>query len=148
MEIELKPIGIIHTPIHEMKETPIQSSRSDIFGTVEIFAQFIEGLDGVGDFSHIFLLYAFHRSDPQPALKIQPFLDDKDHGIFATRYPARPNPIGLSVVRVIKVEGNLIHFQGADMWDETPLLDIKPYVPDFDIHPATKIGWYEKRAYP
>jgi tRNA (adenine37-N6)-methyltransferase len=148
MEINLKPVGIIHTQIYEKKDTPIQTSRSDIPGTVEIYPQFSEGLDGVEEFSHIFLLYLFHRLDQPASLMVQPFLDDKKHGIFATRYPARPNPIGLSVVRVIKVEGNLIQFQGADMWDGTLLLDIKPYVPDFDIHPASRIGWYANRAYP
>jgi tRNA (adenine37-N6)-methyltransferase len=148
MEINLKAVGVIHTPIHEKKDTPIQSSRSDIPGTVEIYPQFVEGLDGVKDFSHIFLLYIFQQLDQPTSLMVQPFLDDKKHGIFATRFPARPNPIGLSVVRVIKVEGNLIQFQGADMWDGTLLVDIKPYVPDFDIYPASRIGWYEKRAYP
>jgi tRNA-Thr(GGU) m(6)t(6)A37 methyltransferase TsaA len=148
MEINLKPVGIIHTQIYEKKDTPIQSSRSEIPGTVEIFSQFSEGLDGVEEFSHIILLYIFHRLEQPANLRVQPFLDDKKHGIFATRFPARPNPIGFSVVHVIKVEGNLIYFQGADMWDGTLLLDIKPYVPDFDIHPASRIGWYEKRAYP
>ena len=103
IEINLKAVGVIHTPIHEKKDTPIQSSRSDISGTVEIYSQFVEGLDGVEEFSHIFLLYIFHRLEQPASLRVQPFLDDKKHGIFATRFPARPNPIGLSVVRVIKV---------------------------------------------
>jgi tRNA (adenine37-N6)-methyltransferase len=148
MQIIMEPIGVIHTPVNEKRDTPIQSSRSDIPGTVEIFPQFVEGLDGVEEFSHLYLLYVFHRSDQQTSLKVQPFLDDKLHGIFATRFPARPNPLGISIVRVTGREGNLIRFQGADMWDGTLLLDIKPYVPDFDIHPVSKIGWYENRAHP
>jgi tRNA-Thr(GGU) m(6)t(6)A37 methyltransferase TsaA len=144
----MKPIGVIHTPVNGKEDTPIQSSRSDIPGIVEVFPQFAEGLDGVEGFSHLYLLYQFHRSHQQTPLKVQPFLDDKLHGIFATRFPARPNLLGISVVKVIGLEGNMIHFQGADMWDGTLLLDIKPYVPDFDIHSASKIGWYANRAHP
>jgi tRNA-Thr(GGU) m(6)t(6)A37 methyltransferase TsaA len=148
MEIIMKPIGVIHTLLSTKEDTPIQSSRSDIPGTVEVYPQFAEGLDGVEEFSHLYLLYVFHRSEPPTSLKVQPFLDDKKHGIFATRFPARPNPLGISIVRMISRENNLIHFHGADIWDGTLLLDIKPYIPDFDIHSVSRIGWYAKRAHP
>jgi tRNA-Thr(GGU) m(6)t(6)A37 methyltransferase TsaA len=148
MEIMIKAIGIIHTPLVEKSGTPIQSSRSDIAGTVEVFPQYLEGLDGIEDFSHIYLLYGFHLSELEVSLKVQPFLDDQLHGIFATRYPCRPNPLGLSVVQLIERKGDLLHFKGADMLDGTPLLDIKPYIPEFDIFAVDKIGWYQHRRNP
>lgn len=147
MEISMNPIGIIHTPFIDKSGMPIQSSRSGAVGTAEIFPQFMEGLDGVEEFSHIYLLYGFHLSGTDISLKVRPFLDDKTHGIFATRYPYRPNPLGLSIVRLTGREGNLLHFTGADMLDGTPLLDIKPYIPEFDIFNVEKIGWYQNRKY-
>jgi tRNA (adenine37-N6)-methyltransferase len=147
MEITMKPIGVIHTPFYEKDNTPIQSSRSDTPGTVELFPQFAEGLEGVEEFSHLFLVYTFHRASDPVLLKVKPFLDDRVHGVFATRYPIRPNSIGLSVVRLIRREENLLEFLGADMLDGTPLLDIKPYLPDFDIYSVSKIGWYADRAH-
>ena len=147
MEFTLSTIGLIHTPLTEKKATPIQSSRSDIAGTVEVFPQFEEGLDGIEEFSHIYLLYGFHRSEGNVLLKIKPFLDDQIHGIFATRYPIRPNPLGISVVQITKKQGNVIYFKGADMLDGTPLLDIKPYIPEFDIFTVEKKGWYQNRRY-
>ena len=148
MEIVMKAIGIIHTPLIEKKDAPIQSSRSDIAGTVEVFPQYLEGLDGIEEFSHIYLLYGFHRSGLIISLKVQPFLDDQLHGIFATRHPCRPNPIGLSVVHLIERQGNLLSFIGADMLDGTPLLDVKPYIPEFDIFAVDKKGWYQHRKHP
>jgi len=147
MEIMMKAIGVIHTPLIEKSDAPIQSSRSEIAGTVEVFPQYLEGLDGIEDFSHIYLLYGFHRSDPEVSLKVQPFLDDQLHGIFTTRYPCRPNPLGFSVVQLIKKQINFLYFKGADMLDGTPLLDIKPYIPEFDIFCVYKTGWYQKRKY-
>lgn len=147
MEITLKAIGVLHTPFTEKNVTPIQSSRSEAAGTVEVFPEYLEGLEGVEEFSRVYLLYAFHRSEQEVSLKVRPFLDDRLHGIFATRYPIRPNPLGLSVVRIIARQGNLLSFNGADMLDGTPLLDIKPYVPEFDIFPAEKIGWYKTRKH-
>lgn len=145
MVIELKPIGIIHTPLKEAQEAPIQSARSEITGMVEVDIRFLDGLEGIEEFSHIFLIYGFHKANKVIQLKVQPFLDDSLHGLFTTRYPVRPNPIGFSVVRVVSREQNLIHFKGADMLDGTPLLDIKPYIPEFDIFRVEKIGWYERR---
>jgi tRNA (adenine37-N6)-methyltransferase len=145
MEIIMKAIGTIHTPMIEKKGTPIQSSRSEVDGTVEVFPQYLEGLDGIEDFSHIYLLYGFHLAELEASLKVQPFLDDQLHGIFATRYPCRPNPLGLSVVQLIERKGDILRFKGADMLDETPLFDIKPYIPEFDIFTVNKIGWYQHR---
>ena len=147
MEIQMKSIGIIHTPLIEENGTPIQSSRSDITGTVEVFPQYLEGLVGIEEFSHIYLLYVFHRSNSEISLMVQPFLDDQLHGLFTTRYPCRPNPIGLSVVQLTGRKDNMLGFKGADMLDGTPLLDIKPYIPDFDIFTVDKIGWYQHRKH-
>jgi tRNA (adenine37-N6)-methyltransferase len=147
MEIQMAPIGIIHTQLQDKDKTPIQSSRSDILGSIEVFPQFEEGLEGIEDFSRIFLLYHFHQSEPCHSLLVQPFLDDQKHGVFSTRYPVRPNPIGMSVVEIISREGHTINFKGADMLDGTPLLDIKPFFPDFDNFNAEKTGWYQKRKY-
>jgi tRNA-Thr(GGU) m(6)t(6)A37 methyltransferase TsaA len=147
MQISLKSIGVIHTPFQSTESMPIQSARSDAAGFVEVFPGYTEGLEGVDGFSHLILLYAFHLLETPPKLMVQPFLDDRLHGVFATRYPNRPNPIGLSVVRLIARQDNRLDIQGVDMLDGTPLLDIKPYVPDFDIHTATNTGWYAKRAH-
>jgi len=108
---------------------------------VEIYPEYAEGLQDLEDFSHIFLLYVLHESSGY-SLLVKPFLDDKLHGLFATRYPARPNPIGLSVVRLIAHKGNVLEVDGVDMLDGTPLLDIKPYIPDFDGRSDTRNGWY------
>ncbi len=144
MEILMHPIGIIHSPYTQKEAMPIQASRSSARGRVEIYPEFLDGLDGLEGFSHIYLLYVFHRSDGYK-LKIKPFLDDRLHGLFATRYPYRPNPIGFSVVRIISMEGNTLEVEGLDVLDGTPLLDIKPYVPDFDIRTNTVNGWYDSR---
>lgn len=144
----LKPIGIIHTPFHETKEIPIQSSRSDANGTVEVFPEYQAGLEGIEGFSHIYLLYGFHCSALNPSLRVKPFLDDRLIGVFATRHPCRPNPLGISVVRLTSREENLISFHGADMLDGTPLFVIKPYIPEFDIYSVERKGWYQNRKYP
>lgn len=146
--MEFKPIGLIHTPFFEPEETPIQSSRSEASGTVEVFSQYLDGLEGVEEFSHLILVYVFHQASQPVQLKVKPFLDDDLHGIFTTRYPVRPNPIGLSVVQLVRRVENRLEILGADMLDGTPLLDIKPYVPDFDIHTVTRVGWYSNRAHP
>ena len=147
MEIILKTIGVIHTPFQETTGMPIQSARSDFEGSVEVDAEYLDGLDGIEEFSHIYLLYALHRAETNGPLKVQPFLDDRLHGIFATRFPMRPNPIGISVVRLTGRKGSILHFKGADMLDGTPLLDIKPYIPEFDIFDVEKIGWYQNRKH-
>jgi tRNA (adenine37-N6)-methyltransferase len=142
----MDPIGIIHSPFKNKEETPIQSSRSQETGTVEIFPEFSEGLQDLEGFSHIILIYVFHRS-PEFSLKVTPFLDSEKRGLFSTRYPARPNPIGISAVHLQKLNEYILTIEGVDVLDGTPLLDIKPYVPDFDIRLETKTGWYKNRRY-
>lgn len=144
-QICYQPIGIIHSPHREPKGTPIQPrGAAGITGTVEIFRPYVEGLQDLEGFSHIILLYHLHLSQPAK-LKVKPFLDQKLRGVFATRAPARPNPIGLSIVKLLSVEDHLLHIQEVDIIDGTPLLDIKPYLPDFDSPVVEKQGWLEKK---
>jgi len=145
MRIIMEPIGFIYSPFTEKTETPIQAVRSQALGRVEVNPQFSEGLKDIEGFSHIILLYTFHESSGYE-LHIKPFLDDHLRGLFATRYPYRPNPIGLSVVRLLKHEGNILEIEGVDVLNGTPLLDIKPYVEDFDVRLNTRQGWYENRS--
>ncbi len=144
MEFMMKSIGVIHTPFIDKKQTPIQPTRSQASGYVEVYPIFTKGLQDLEGFSHIILLYIFHQSDSY-TLRVKPFLDDQLRGLFATRHPCRPNPIGLSIVRLLACRGNILDIEGVDMLDGTPLLDIKPYVPDFDVHTDVKTGWYARR---
>ena len=142
-EITYQTIGIIHSPHKDPQGTPIQSTAAKgIPGTVEVDPRFAEGLLDLEGFSHILLLYHFDRVT-ETRLKVRPFLDDEFHGVFATRAPVRPNPIGLSIVRLVKIEGNILHIQDVDILDGTPLLDIKPYVDQFDARSSEKQGWLE-----
>jgi len=142
----LKPIGVIHTPFEEPKGTPIQPGRSDgARGTVDVYPEYAEGLNDLDGFSHITLLYYFHLSKGFE-LEVIPYLDDKKRGLFATRAPRRPNPIGLSVVKLEKIEGNILHITNVDMIDGTPLLDIKPYVREFYAAEEFRIGWLEGKV--
>jgi tRNA-Thr(GGU) m(6)t(6)A37 methyltransferase TsaA len=141
----MSPIGVIHTPFLERSETPIQSSRSQAIGKVELFPQFADGLQDIEGFSHLILLYVFHKSTGY-VLQVKPYLDDKMRGLFSTRYPRRPNPIGVSIVRLISRKGNVMEIEGVDVLDGTPLLDIKPYMPEFDIRQNVRSGWYETRS--
>lgn len=138
----VKPIGIIHSPFKYKEDTPIQPSRSNAIGEVEVFREYQEGLDDIEGFSHIILIYEFHKSEGY-SLKVKPFLDNKLRGLFATRAPRRPNKIGLSVVRLLKRKDNILTVKGIDVLDGTPLIDIKPYVPDFDPDEKITIGWLE-----
>lgn len=140
-----KPIGVIHSPFTEKEQAPIQASRSQAFGQVEVYPEFAPGLQDLEGFSHIFLLYFFHCSSGYQLL-VKPFLDDCPRGLFATRHPCRPNPLGLSVVRLLEVQHNYLLIQGVDVIDGTPLLDIKPYVPDFDMRTDVRVGWYAQRS--
>jgi tRNA-Thr(GGU) m(6)t(6)A37 methyltransferase TsaA len=144
MAIEFQPIGLIHTPHTKSGEAPIQPSRArGIRGTVEIYDDYVEALADLEGFSHIILLYHFHQSSGY-RLRVKPFLDKQQRGLFATRAPWRPNPIGLSVVRLVKVEGNKLTVEDVDILDNTPLLDIKPYVPEFDEREDVRLGWLEQ----
>jgi tRNA (adenine37-N6)-methyltransferase len=143
-KIKYIQIGIIRSPFQKPEGTPIQPrAAKGIGGTVEVFKEYAEGLKDLDGFSHIILVYHFHLSK-ESSLKVKPFLDFRTHGVFSTRAPGRPNPIGISVVRLIKIEGNILHVNDLDIVDGTPLLDIKPYVPEFDIREAYKKGWLEK----
>jgi tRNA (adenine37-N6)-methyltransferase len=145
MEYTLKPIGVIHSPFTDKAQTPIQAVRSQAVGQVEVYPEFAAGLQDLEGFSHIFLVYVLHLAGGY-TLHVKPFLDDQEHGVFATRYPVRPNPLGLSVVRLLARHTNNLEIEGVDILDGTPLLDIKPYVPEFDVRPATRVGWYETRS--
>jgi len=145
MKFVMQEIGVIHSPFTAKSQTPLQSSRSQARGTVEVYPEYAEGLQDLEGLSHIYLIYAFHESSGY-SLLVKPFLDDRLHGLFATRYPYRPNPIGMSIVRLLEKEDNVLRIEGVDMLDGTPLLDIKPYVPEFDLRTDTRVGWYETRS--
>ncbi len=141
--ISYQPIGIVNSSFKDSIGTPIQPVASPKSkATVEIFDEYAEGLSDIEGFSHIILIFHMHLIK-KSQLKVIPFLDTDEHGIFATRSPGRPNPIGFSVVKLEKRNGNILHIIGIDIIDGTPLLDIKPFVPAFDVHKASKIGWFE-----
>ena len=145
-EIKYKPIGIVHSPYKKPKGTPIQPlAATGVKATVEIFPEFVEGLTDLDGFSHIFILYHCHLVG-KPSLKVQPYMDNDTHGVFSTRAPSRPNAIGLSVVRLVSVKKNLLYIQDVDILNGTPVLDIKPFVPEFDMREVKKIGWLEKNV--
>jgi tRNA (adenine37-N6)-methyltransferase len=138
-----KQIGIVHSPFKKTEGMPIQPpSGKGIKGKVTVFPEYSEGLADLDGFSHIYLIYHFHLSRGY-SLKVTPFLDNKLRGVFATRAPKRPNQIGISIVRIIQVKQNIIHIMDIDIVDGTPLLDIKPYVPEFDVKIVNKYGWYK-----
>nr|WP_092071846.1 tRNA (N6-threonylcarbamoyladenosine(37)-N6)-methyltransferase TrmO [Dendrosporobacter quercicolus]NSL49467.1 tRNA (N6-threonylcarbamoyladenosine(37)-N6)-methyltransferase TrmO [Dendrosporobacter quercicolus DSM 1736]SDM30406.1 tRNA-Thr(GGU) m(6)t(6)A37 methyltransferase TsaA [Dendrosporobacter quercicolus] len=146
--IQYQPIGIIHSPFTEPKGTPIQpTAASGIPGSIELESRYAEGLKDLAGFSHLILIYHLHLISAAGALLVKPFLDDELHGIFATRAPGRPNPIGFSVVRLTKVAGSRLEICDVDMIDGTPLLDIKPYVPAFDDRQPARIGWFGKNIH-
>lgn len=145
MSFCINPIGTIHTPFEHLEGMPIQPSGAALVqGTIVMAKEYEQGLNDLEGFSHIILLYHFHRSDGYE-LMVKPFLDDQKRGLFSTRAPRRPNPIGLSIVRLINREGNQLTVEGIDVLNGTPLIDIKPYVPGFDTKTVTAIGWLEKR---
>lgn len=146
-DIKYSPIGVIHSPFEGPEGTPIQPAGArGINGSVEVFPQYTEGLKDVEGFSHIILIYHFHLSG-ESSLTVKPYMDTESHGVFAMRGPSRPNSIGISVVRLVKVEENILRIQDVDIVDGTPLLDIKPYVPEFDTKDVESIGWLEKNVH-
>jgi tRNA-Thr(GGU) m(6)t(6)A37 methyltransferase TsaA len=143
MQITLEPIGIIHSPHQKKEDIPIQGAfKPEGVGTVEVFDKYAEGLTDVEGFSHLLIIYYFHKSKGYSLLG-KPYLEDKLHGIFAIRSPHRPNHLGVSVVKLIERKGNLLEIGEIDVFDKTPLLDIKPYVPKFDKRKDVRIGWLE-----
>jgi tRNA (adenine37-N6)-methyltransferase len=139
--ITFRPIGLISTPFQESRGTPIQPRGAEgAVGTVRVFPEYTQGLQDLDGFSHIFLLYVFHQTQGF-SLLVKPFLDEVQRGVFATRAPARPNPIGLSVVALDRIENDTLYVREVDMLDGSPLLDIKPFVPEFDTRDQTRVGW-------
>jgi tRNA-Thr(GGU) m(6)t(6)A37 methyltransferase TsaA len=141
--MKLKPIGVIRTPFKVPTGTPIQPVFADgAKGTVEVFEAYTTGLKDLDGFDRIWLIYWFDRVS-QVNLTVKPFLDTVERGLFATRAPCRPNPLGMSCVRLLKIEGNVLHVADVDILDGTPLVDIKPYSPRFDNYPAERSGWLD-----
>jgi tRNA-Thr(GGU) m(6)t(6)A37 methyltransferase TsaA len=139
--ITFTPIGTIHSPFTDPEGMPVQPAGArEAIGTVVIDPALEAGLQDIEGFSHIYLLYHFHRAAPM-RLRVVPFLDRREHGIFATRAPARPNPIGLSIVELLELRGNRLTVRGIDVLDGTPLLDIKPYIEAFDRVEGSRSGW-------
>jgi len=144
--IRYKPIGLIHSPFKDIKGMPVQPTGArGIQGTIEIEKEYLKGLKDLDGFSYIILIYHFHLSKGY-SLEVKPFLDDSLRGLFSTRAPKRPNPIGISIVRLLRVEGCTLYIEDVDIIDGTPLLDIKPYVPGFDVRKTKRIGWLTKKA--
>ena len=142
-EIKLKPIGLVHSPFKEPIGVPKDSSNGmDYKGTIEIFSEYRNGLKDLEGFSHISVLCYFHKSE-YSHLIVKPCLDDQLRSVFATRSPHRPNFIGLSVVELLRIEDGILHIRGIDMIEGTPVLDIKPYIPEFDSNEGIRIGWLE-----
>lgn len=140
-QVIFKPIGIVQSPFKNLKGIPIQSIMSEIKGKIEVFPQYIKGLKDLEGFSHIFCLYVFDMVRLPVPLQSKPFLQDDLKGVFAIRTPFRPNPIGLSVLQILKIKDNIIDVNNLDILDKTPVIDIKPYIPQFDIRTTHKVGW-------
>ncbi len=142
--LTIEPIGVIETPFRNPAGTPIQPSRANgARGTVRIEPHFQAGLKDLAGFERIWLIYWLHKA-PESSLLVTPFLDRRQRGLFATRAPARPSPIGISAVRLLAVQEGVLEVADVDMIDGTPLLDIKPYVPAFDCYPNSKAGWFDE----
>lgn len=141
MDVTYQAIGIIHSPFVDPKGMPIQpTGAGSAPGVAEVFPEFAEGLRDLDGFSHVILLYHLHRAG-RTSLTVTPFLGDRARGVFATRAPTRPNPIGLSIVELRRIEGCYLHLAKMDILDGTPLLDVKPYVPEFDRPVRARTGW-------
>jgi len=143
-EITLKPIGVIRTPHTDIKNMPIQPIAAEgIKGHIELLPEYVEGLKDLEGFSHITLLYHFHKIEGYE-LQVIPFMDTEPHGIFSCKAPKRPNAIGMSTVKLTGIEGNILQLEQVDMLDGTPLIDIKPFFPKYDNRLEVKCGWLEK----
>jgi tRNA-Thr(GGU) m(6)t(6)A37 methyltransferase TsaA len=142
-KIIFQSIGIIHSPHQKLSDIPIQPVFSDgIKGTVEVDPEFAGGLMDLDEFSYIYLFYYFHQSQ-KTFLYVKPYLSEQEHGIFATRSPHRPNKLGMSLVRLTGIEGNILHVNDIDILDGTPLIDIKPYIRRFDSRENVRSGWQD-----
>ena len=146
MKIELEPIGVVHSPFTEPVGVPVDPVyAADVNGTVVVFPDYQAGLKDLDGFSHLILLFHCHRAN-KFSLKVFPFMDSVPRGVFATRAPSRPNSIGLSIVRLLSRSENILTIQEVDILDGTPLLDIKPYIEDFDVRRNTRKGWLENKV--
>jgi tRNA-Thr(GGU) m(6)t(6)A37 methyltransferase TsaA len=144
-QIIFHPIGTIHTPFKTLENMPIQPvGAKGVKATIELKNEFIDGLKDLEQFSHIILLYHFHQSEGYK-LKVTPFMDTEERGLFSTRAPRRPNGIGMSIVRLIEIENNILHIEDVDILDGTPLVDIKPFFSQFDNRVEAKSGWLEEK---
>jgi tRNA-Thr(GGU) m(6)t(6)A37 methyltransferase TsaA len=145
--MEISPIGIIRTPFATKEQCPIQPLYSNgATGNVEILKELEAGLKDIDSFSHIYLLYLLDRAGKVELVR-ETFLDDEPHGIYASRHPCRPNGIGMSIVKLVKRENNILTVEGIDVLDKTPLIDIKPYVPRFDIIESASEGWIAGKSW-
>lgn len=141
--VTFAPIGTVRSPHTDPEQTPIQPVYAEgLRGRVELLPEFSAGLADIEGFSHIYLIYWLHRAEAA-RLRVRPFLEDTERGIFATRAPWRPNPIGMSLVRLVAREGDVLIIEGVDVLDGTPLLDIKPYAPRYDQVEDPRGGWTE-----
>jgi tRNA-Thr(GGU) m(6)t(6)A37 methyltransferase TsaA len=140
---DINPIGIIHSPYKSIEDMPIQpKGGSEVAGLVIVDEKYIDGLQDIDSFSHIYLLYSFHKST-RTEMHVTPFMDRQTRGVFATRSPLRPNHIGISIVKLTRIEGNSVFVKGIDILDGTPLLDIKPYIEKFDAVQDSISGWLQ-----
>lgn len=143
--IQYTPIGVIHSPFTEVTGMPIQpAGAAGVCGTVVVAPAYCDGLKDLDGFSHLVLVYHFHKAKGY-RLQVTPFLDNTPRGVFATRAPKRPNPVGISVVKLLKVEKCILYIEDVDILDGTPLIDIKPYVPAFDVRAVEKMGWLSEK---
>jgi tRNA-Thr(GGU) m(6)t(6)A37 methyltransferase TsaA len=146
-QILLEPIGVIYTPHEQIEGMPVQpAGAAGVTGKAVLKKEYAKGLTDLEGFSHVTLIYHFHRTEGY-LLTLIPFMDTKPHGVFATRSPKRPNHIGISTVRILSIEGDAITFDGADMLNGTPLIDVKPYYPKYDSPADTKAGWLDTAAH-
>lgn len=142
---KIKPIGVIHSPYKSLINMPIQpKSAPDVEGQLEIYDEYSEGLKDLEGFSHVYILFSFHKAS-RTELIVKPFMDENLRGVFSTRSPLRPNHIGISLVEIVKIENNIVTFKGVDTLDGTPLLDIKPYIKKFDTVDKSTSGWQKEK---
>ena len=141
-KFEIKQIGVVHSPFKTKEECPIQGNLSSATGEIEVYPQYQEGLETIDSFTHLYLFYIFNQAG-EIILSRPTFLDDAKHGVFASRHPCRPNGIGISIVKLENQIGNELIVSGIDVLDQTPLVDIKPYIPRFDYFKNARNGWVE-----
>ena len=143
-EFLFRPIGTLSSPHKDAAKTPIQPVFArGIEGTVTLQPEYSDGLMDLEGFSYIYLLYVFHKAR-QTKLRVQPFLEDKERGVFATRAPCRPVKLGFSLVKLVRIEANVLHIEDVDILDGTPILDIKPYIKRFDSRENVRSGWQDE----